>query len=65
MIMSEKELDTISLKVTKKFNQAIEKFIILDSHMSKSDFIRDAIRDKLRLEAPQLLKEMLKEEADS
>ena len=60
--MSEKELDTISFKVTPKFNQAIEKFLVLDSHVSKSDFIRDAIRDKLRQEAPRLLKEMLEEE---
>ena len=61
--MSEKsDLEVISTKVTRKFNIVIEKFLVMDSHVTKSDLVRDAIREKIKREAPQLLEEMMKED---
>ena len=61
--MSEKsDLEVISTKVTRKFNIVIEKFLVMDSHVTKSDLVRDAIREKIKREAPQLLDEMMKED---
>ncbi|MBS7647991.1 ribbon-helix-helix protein, CopG family [Candidatus Bathyarchaeota archaeon] len=37
-----------SIPVTEQLDKAVEKAIQKDSHVSKSDFIRDAVREKLR-----------------
>ncbi|MEM3551673.1 MAG: ribbon-helix-helix protein, CopG family [Candidatus Bathyarchaeia archaeon] len=37
-----------SIPVTEQLDKAVEKAIQADSHVSKSDFIRDAVREKLR-----------------
>lgn len=38
---------------------AIEKYLHLNTYVTPSDFIRDAIREKLRREASWLLDEMI------
>jgi len=61
--MSEKqELDVLSVRITKSMTRIIDKFLNIDSHVTKSDFVRDAIRDKIKKEAPQLYLEMFEEE---
>ena len=61
--MSEKEdLDIIAAKVPRKFKAVIVKFLDMDSHVTMSDLIRDALREKIRREAPRLLEEMMKED---
>ena len=61
--MSEKqELDVLSVRITKSMTRVIDRFIDIDSHVTKSDFVRDAIRDKIKKEAPQLYLEMFEEE---
>ena len=40
----------------------MQKFITMDTHLNESDFIRAAIREKIRNEAPQLLDELFEEE---
>lgn len=50
----------VSARVTKPLALAIEKYLSLDTHVSPSDFIRDAIREKLRRDASWLLDEMIR-----
>lgn len=61
--MSEKQdLDVLSVRITKSMTRIIDKFLNIDSHVTKSDFVRDAIRDKIKKEAPQLYLEIFEEE---
>lgn len=61
--MSEKQdLDVLSVRITKSMTRIIDKFLVIDSHVTKSDFVRDAIRDKIRKEAPHLYLEMFEGE---
>ena len=59
-IMEEEQLQVISVKITKPFYETIKKFLELDAHVTLSDFVRDAIRDKIKNDAPWLYEEMLK-----
>jgi len=40
----------------------VEKFVAMDTHINESDFIRDAIREKIQREAPGLLQGLFTEE---
>ena len=53
---------TVSTKITQKTREAISKIIIMDTHLNESDFIRNAIREKIIRDAPHLMREMLEEE---
>jgi len=37
-----------SIPVTQALDEAVEKAVRKNAHVSKSDFIRDAVREKLR-----------------
>jgi len=37
-----------SIPVTEQLDQAVEKAVQKNTHVSKSDFIRDAVREKLK-----------------
>jgi len=46
--MSKKhEIARWNFLVPKLLNETVERAIELDSHMTKSDFVRDAVREKL------------------
>jgi len=36
----------------------IEQFVSMDTHTNLSEFVRDAIRQKLQSDAPQLFKQL-------
>ena len=52
----------VSARITMPLAHAIEKFLPLNTYVTPSDFIRDAIREKLRREASWLLDEMIEPE---
>ena len=54
----------ISARITMPLAHAIEKYLPLNTYVTPSDFIRDAIREKLRREASWLLDEMIEPEKD-
>jgi hypothetical protein len=54
------DLEVISVKVTKQLAQMIKQYMELDTHVTLSDFVRDAIRDKIKTDAPWLYEKMLK-----
>ncbi len=59
MYMSKKAV-TVSSKIPATLEEAMNEFIIRDTHLNQSEFIRVAIREKVQRDAPHLIKEMLK-----
>ena len=58
--MQTNKRDFIGLRVTKKMRDAIKIYVDHDTHLNESDFVRNAIREKLVRDAPHLIK--IKEE---
>ena len=50
----------VSARITKPLALAIEKYLHLSVYVTSSDFIRDAIREKLRRDASWLLDELVR-----
>jgi len=50
----------INVRVPQTLKKLMEKFVILDSHMNESDLIRDAIREKIQRDAPDLYQQLFK-----
>jgi len=53
-ITMEKQESVIAARVPKTLKELIAEFVKQDTHMNESDFVRDAIREKIRREAPHL-----------
>jgi hypothetical protein len=50
-----KEKDArISFRAPATLRDLVKDFILLDAHMNESDFYRDAAREKIQREAPEL-----------
>jgi len=64
-LAKEEELEIISVRVTKPLAETIKKYMEIDAHVTVSDFVRDAIRDKIKHDAPWLYEEMLKKNKGS
>lgn len=48
IVMSKKHAETITFKVKPLLNRMIEKCVKRDTHFTKSSFIRNAVREKIR-----------------
>jgi len=60
--MRAKEKDVrISFRAPAKLRDLVKLFISLDTHMNESDFYRDAVREKIQREAPELYKKLFEE----
>lgn len=57
--MENPRLKVISTRVTDNLAEAIQEYLRMDAHVSPSDFVRDAIREKLKRDVPQLYESML------
>ena len=57
-----KDTVNINVRVTSTFKKIIEKYIDQDTYINISDFARDALREKIRRDAPWLIEEILKQE---
>ncbi|GAH73025.1 unnamed protein product [marine sediment metagenome] len=57
-----KEMVNINVRVTSTLKKIIEKYVDLDTHINVSDFTRDALREKIKRDAPWFLEEILKAE---
>ncbi len=49
----------VSARVPSKLRDILRAHVSRDTHMNDSDFIREAIREKLRREAPDLYESMV------
>jgi len=50
----------ISFRIPLPLKALVEKCVSLDTHLNGSDFIRDAIREKIQREAPDLYRELFR-----
>jgi len=50
----------ISARIPIPLKKLIGKYISLDTHINESDFIRDALREKIQKDAPALYHEIFK-----
>ena len=48
----------ITTRIPRKLRQLMEKYITIDTHMNESEFIREAIREKIKRDAPQLYEQL-------
>lgn len=48
----------VSARVPKTLKTLISKIVEIDGHMNESDFVRDAIREKIQRDAPELYKQL-------
>jgi len=54
MATTEIETQVLSVRITKTMAKLILSYLRIDTHVSKSDFLRDAVREKIKRDAPQL-----------
>ena len=55
--MAEKDIK-ITFRVPSTLRDLVKNYIELDMHMNESDFYRDAAREKVQRDAPQLYKKI-------
>jgi Arc/MetJ-type ribon-helix-helix transcriptional regulator len=55
--MSKKEV-RINARVPRNLKDLMQQFTARDTHMNESDLIRDAIREKIQREAPELYRQL-------
>jgi len=61
----ERKLKVVSTRITEPLVSVMEKYLEIDAHVSPADFIRDAIREKLKRDVPDLYNEMYQKEVRS
>ena len=52
--------DTIAVVIPRAMRELIQEHIKMDMHLNLSDFVREAIREKIQRETPELYREFLK-----
>jgi len=58
--MAKKELTNLNVKIPTTLKKLLEEHVKHDLHTNISEFTREAIRQKLEREAPDLLKKLVK-----
>lgn len=58
----EKQDAFIGVRVPRKLKDLIRKIVSLDAHLNEADFVRDAIREKILRDAPELYRQLLLKE---
>lgn len=53
-----KDESVVAARVPMKLKELVAEYIRRDTHMNESDFIRDAIREKIHRDAPELYKQL-------
>ena len=61
--MENQKLKVISTRITESLARVIEDYIRRDTHVTQADFVRDAIREKLKRDTPELYRSMFTPEA--
>jgi hypothetical protein len=58
-----KEKDVrITFRAPTTLRDLVKEYISLDAHMNESDFYRDATREKIKNDAPELYKKLFEKE---
>jgi hypothetical protein len=59
--MTDEKTKVVATRVTHRTAELIDEFCRRDGHVNVADFIRDAIREKLQREAPELYRRFFEE----
>jgi len=59
--MEKGETTTITFRLPLTLRGLLKKYLSLDTHMNESDFLREAMREKIKQDAPRLYKELFEE----
>ena len=62
--MAKKELVNINVRVPRALKELIEEYVKCDLHANLSEFTRDALREKIQRDAPELYKQLFKEASE-
>jgi Arc/MetJ-type ribon-helix-helix transcriptional regulator len=57
---TKKNLVQVSFRIPQTLKQIIEQYVKCDLHVNASDFFREALREKIQRDAPQLYQALLK-----
>jgi len=52
----------VNVRITPTLKKIIEKYIDQDTYINMSDFARDALREKIKRDAPWLIDDVMKQE---
>jgi Arc/MetJ-type ribon-helix-helix transcriptional regulator len=55
----------VSFRIPKSLKEIIERFVAQDCHVNPSDFFREALRDKIKAEAPELYAQLFKADREA
>ena len=61
--MAEKDVK-ITFRAPITLRKLVKEYISLDAHMNASDFYRDAVREKIHRDAPELYRKLFLTEKD-
>jgi Arc/MetJ-type ribon-helix-helix transcriptional regulator len=56
--MEKQQNAVIAARIPQTLKQLVAKFIERDTHINESDFLRDAVREKIQRDAPDLFKQL-------
>jgi len=56
---TEQRSHVLAFRVTKSLHKLIRMYLERDIHVNESDFIREAVREKIQRDAPELYKQLL------
>ena len=57
--MESRKLKVISTRVTEPLAKIVEEYLRRDTHVNPADLMRDALREKLKRDVPDLYEKML------
>jgi len=55
--MSKNEVK-VTIRMPRTLKELMTQFVAMDAHMNESDLVRDAVRQKIQKEAPELYKQL-------
>jgi len=55
----------VNVRITPTLKKIIEKYIDQDTYINMSDFARDALREKIKRDAPWLIDDMMRKEGST
>ncbi|TRZ53775.1 MAG: hypothetical protein D4S01_00640 [Dehalococcoidia bacterium] len=53
-----KHMTQVSFRIPISLKEVVAKFVSLDCHLNSSEFFREALREKIKEEAPHLYKQL-------
>jgi len=62
--MNEQKLVPLNVRIPRTLKELMKKYIELDAHKDISEFTRDALREKIQRDAPNLYQKQFKKEPE-